>query len=284
MATDNLRKGREVLISKLSWCPKRKLDKTQISTDDRFPRTVEAMTETSWGPAFVEGDFRVGRVLSRSFAILLRNLPQFVGLSAIAVLPNLILPMLEARRSGFLLGVAGILAFVLPFIVQAVILYGAFQVMRGQPFRVGVSLRMGLARFLPLLGTTICMTLAMGVAGLLLIVPGLIVATVLFVSVPACVVERLGPFKSMGRSVTLTKGHRWKIFGILLLFSIIGSIGVAVLVLLLSAVAGVAALVGSLIWQAVLTAYYAVITVVTYHDLRVAKEGVDIERIAAVFE
>jgi hypothetical protein len=242
------------------------------------------MTDTSWGPASVEDDFRVGRVLSRSFAILLRKLPQFVGLSAIAVLPNLVLPFLAAGRSGLLSGVAGILGFILPFIVQAVILYGAFQVMRGLPFRVGASLRIGLARFLPLLGTTICMGLAIGVAALLLIVPGFIVAAMLFVSVPVCVVERLGPFKSMRRSGTLTNGHRWKIFGILLLFIIVGMISTAVLTLILSAVAGVAALVGLLIWQAVLTAYYAVITVTAYHDLRVAKEGVDIDRIAAVFE
>jgi hypothetical protein len=242
------------------------------------------MAETSRSPEFVEADFRVGRVLSRSLDILVRNLPQFVGLSAIAVLPNLVVPFLAAGRNGLLSAVAGILGFILPFIVQAVILYGAFQVMRGQAFRVGASLRIGLARFLPLLVITICMGLAIGVAALLLIVPGFIVAAMLFVSVPVCVVERVGPFKSMRRNGTLTNGHRWEIFGILLLFLIFSATSMAVLGLLLSALAGIAALVGLLIWQAVLTAYYAVITVVAYHDLRVAKEGVDIERIAAVFE
>jgi hypothetical protein len=32
------------------------------------------------------------------------------------------------------------------------------------------------------------------------------------------------------------------------------------------------------------TAFYAVLIVVTYHDLRVAKEGIDTDQIAAVFE
>jgi hypothetical protein len=32
------------------------------------------------------------------------------------------------------------------------------------------------------------------------------------------------------------------------------------------------------------TAFNAIVIVVTYHDLRVAKEGVDTEQIAAVFE
>jgi hypothetical protein len=40
----------------------------------------------------------------------------------------------------------------------------------------------------------------------------------------------------------------------------------------------------NLIWSAVWTAFYAIVIVVAYHDLRVAKEGVDTEQIAAVFE
>jgi hypothetical protein len=39
-----------------------------------------------------------------------------------------------------------------------------------------------------------------------------------------------------------------------------------------------------LMWSAVWKAFYAVPAVVIYHDLRVAKEGVDTEQIAAVFE
>ncbi len=40
----------------------------------------------------------------------------------------------------------------------------------------------------------------------------------------------------------------------------------------------------NLIWSAIWTAFYAIVIVVTYHDLRVAKEGIDTEQIAAVFE
>jgi hypothetical protein len=40
----------------------------------------------------------------------------------------------------------------------------------------------------------------------------------------------------------------------------------------------------SLIWTAIWTAFFAILGVVAYHDLRVAKEGVDTEQIAAVFE
>jgi hypothetical protein len=39
-----------------------------------------------------------------------------------------------------------------------------------------------------------------------------------------------------------------------------------------------------LIWSAIWKAFYVILAVVIYHDLRVAKEGVDTEQIVAVFE
>jgi hypothetical protein len=41
---------------------------------------------------------------------------------------------------------------------------------------------------------------------------------------------------------------------------------------------------GTLAWNGVWGAFYAIFGVVTYHDLRVAKEGVDVHQIAAVFD
>jgi hypothetical protein len=40
----------------------------------------------------------------------------------------------------------------------------------------------------------------------------------------------------------------------------------------------------NLVWGAIWSAFLAILIVVTYHDLRVAKEGVDTDQIAAVFE
>ena len=39
-----------------------------------------------------------------------------------------------------------------------------------------------------------------------------------------------------------------------------------------------------LVWDALTGAFNAVMVVVTYHDLRVAKEGVDTDQIASVFD
>jgi uncharacterized membrane protein len=117
-----------------------------------------------------------------------------------------------------------------------------------------------------------------------------------FVATPVCVVEQLGPFRSLGRSRELTKGHRWKLFGLMLVILIpaliVGAILGAVVAVLgtgwfLSMSTALATPLGqvvNLIWSAAWSAFYAVTVVVTYHDLRVAKEGIDTEQIAAVFE
>jgi hypothetical protein len=44
------------------------------------------------------------------------------------------------------------------------------------------------------------------------------------------------------------------------------------------------ALIVFLAWSAIFGAFYAIMVVVIYHDLRVTKEGVDTDQIAAVFD
>jgi uncharacterized membrane protein len=164
-------------------------------------------------------------------------------------------------------------------------LHAAFQAMRLRPVNLGDSLRVGLARVIPILLLAIVMGFLMGLAFLLLIVPGLILLTMWWVATPACVVERTGPWTSLKRSAALTKGHRWKIFGLILLLFIINIIVSQVIeMVVLSVGSDILSILGRLLWGALFGAYYAIAAVMTYHDLRVAKEGIDIEQIASVFD
>jgi hypothetical protein len=116
-------------------------------------------------------------------------------------------------------------------------------------------------------------------------IPLVILFLMCFVATPACVVERRGAFRSLGRSRALTKGHRWKIFGLILVVLIPALIVAGLITAVLARLgSGVSPPVLSLIWTAIWPAFYAILVAVTYHDLRVAKEGVDTEQIAAVFE
>jgi heme/copper-type cytochrome/quinol oxidase subunit 2 len=106
----------------------------------------------------------------------------------------------------------------------------------------------------------------------------------------------LGPTASMGRSAELTKGYRWQIFGVYLLIMIIAAIFLGIVGALVAVLFGspftAAALgrgigIGTLLWlivTAIYTAYFNIFVVMIYNDLRAAKEGIDTDQIAAVFD
>jgi hypothetical protein len=280
------------------------------------------------------GNFRVGSVISRATSIFSRNFPIYFVVTAIAGVPPLLVGVLVpvspvAAANPFQNAGAGGFTFLLTIVVwllsQAIVLCAAFQAMRGRPLRLADCFKVGLRRFLPLLGlaifagivmlaymlfvafaivqmTTVLQPGLLILASLLLIIPILILFLIWFVAMPVCVLEQLGPFRSLGRSRALTKGHRWKIFWLMLatlipalivagiITAVLARLGIAVnlRIGLFFGVSGtpntIASQVVSLIWTAILTAFYAILVAVAYHDLRVAKEGVDVEQIAAVFE
>jgi hypothetical protein len=260
---------------------------------------------------FTEGDLRVGDVLSRAWAVFSGNFLKFSAVTGTAALLSLLISNSSVGDAGHLYLDAGLSLFAafltvaLTMLSQAIVFYGAFQDMRGRPVSLADGLRVGLGRLFPLIGVAVVVGLAVTTllgasfffvvpglvfAGLLLLmIPGVMLLLMWSMGIPACVVERLGPFRSLARSRALTKGHRWKILGLLLLTLIIGAIVGAVLGTVLAygpagSFGAAATQTINLIWDAIWTAFFAIVMVVTYHDLRVAREGVDTEQIAAVFE
>jgi hypothetical protein len=242
---------------------------------------------TSATAAFAEGNFRVGRVLSHTMTVLSHRFLTFFIVSFVAFVPIIVLQKATAsaeRDPAQALTMVGVslamlvLMLVLNMLSSAVILHGAFQDMRNRPVSLAESLKVGLRRFLPLMGLAFLVALLMVIGLIFLIIPGLFLYTIWFVSVAACVVERTGAWASMRRSRELTKGHRWKVFGIVLLLN-------PLLQLVLTAAGGeTLATIGTAIWTAIGASFSSVIIAVTYYELRAAKEGIDIEQIASVFD
>ena len=162
---------------------------------------------------------------------------------------------------------------------------GALQDIRGQSFDIRASIGSSFTRMLPVIATTVCAFVVIGLGFCLLAVPGFIFLTMFYVVVPICVVESLGPIRSLGRSRELTKGRRWQIFAIYLIPAVV--IGILNLVILrfgvrLAGIAGYAT--STFLLTAIGGTYQAIVNIVTYHGLRSAKEGLDIEQLAAVFD
>ena len=171
------------------------------------------MTNVSASTGF---EFRIGAVFSRAFGVLGLNFPMFFLVSmAVSVFHLAAIFQNPASPGGGLVAVTGILFLILNPIGQAVILYGAFQTLRGRSFSFGEAFSGGLARFFPIIGMAILQTIAVGFAMLLLLVPGIILLVRWGAALPACVVEERGPIESLSRSWHLTKGYGWSIFGIM---------------------------------------------------------------------
>jgi hypothetical protein len=276
-----------------------------------------------------EGEFRIGHVFSLAWSVFARNFFKFTIISASTVLPfvplMVVLPRfapadlpanLNVLAAWSLVGAGA--AIFLSLFCQAVLLHAAFQDMSGRPGNLAESAKVALGRLLPIIGIgltgvvvmlvyIIALGLVVGLIGgslrspgfavlafLLGIIPGVMIYLMWVVAVPACVVERLGPFRSLGRSRALTKSHRWKIFGQQLMLLIVGlvlGLLIGVVLNVLSRALGPGAtlttvvnLIVNLVWYAGWIAFGIMILIVTYHDLRVAKEGIGADQIAAVFE
>jgi hypothetical protein len=95
----------------------------------------------------------------------------------------------------------------------------------------------------------------------------------------------MGVLASMSRSAFLTKGNRWRIFGILFLIFVV-LVVIGGLIGFFGARIGGMTMVTILQYplEAIAGAFNAVALGVLYYQLRVAKEGVDIEKIASVFD
>ncbi len=230
--------------------------------------------------------FRIGNVLNRAWEIFGPNFVVFICITFILALPNFLYLMRDPRLPGYftVFFSALFVGLVINTIGQAVILFASFQQLRGQPVEIAGAFQRGLARFFPIVGIGILTSLGFFLGAMLLLVPAFILMTMWAVAVPACVVEGLGPVSSISRSSALTKGHRWQIFGIVILLAIANAVVGGLVGFVLGSAGLVVKALGSVIWTAVWTAYWNCALIMIYHDLRVAKEGIDTEQIAAVFD
>ena len=173
----------------------------------------------------------------------------------------------------------------------------------GKPVTFGEAIREAGPRWLPLLGMTAIYAVAV-FAGLILCFVGAIVPYVLLsLAGPALVLERCRIGQSLKRSRQLVAGSFWRIFGILLLASLIGFMVTEIIQIPFSLGSGlfsglfnpgsaaaqtsgdlVLQSVGVMIADALVTPFISLVTVLVYIDQRMRKEGMDIElaRVAGI--
>jgi hypothetical protein len=108
-------------------------------------------------------------------------------------------------------------------------------------------------------------------------------ATLIWVFIPAIVAERAGALECFSRSLVLTKGHRWGIFGLLVLLALTNWL-VSFLDQILTAVAPLTATILGTLWSVSFLGFGPVLAAVGYFQLRIEKEGVAGDDMVRVFD
>ena len=151
------------------------------------------MANISAAAPLAPGEFRIGDVFSKTATLLSRHFLIFFVVALVAALPRLLWSGAEDQSAAnfpwgrLLLGFA--LFLILNTLAQAVIVYGAFQAMRGRAVNLSECLRVGLGRLFPIIGLVICAYLAIWIGLILLIIPGIILGIMWYVATPVCVVS-----------------------------------------------------------------------------------------------
>ena len=246
----------------------------------------------------------IGRVLALSFEIFGRNAFGYLLLAAVlggvpAFLSQYSLLLAAeagtADQAWWLVSKASVaeilLAMTATALLQAAIARTAIRRLGGRSGGLLENVAEALKLILPLIGLVILTSLATLFGLVMLIVPGIIFYVAMSVSVPVLVEERRGVLGSIERSVELTRGSRWLIFGLLLAFFVAymllgAALTAASLVLPLGTFfdtpVGFALLDAAA--QTVMEAVFAVMLAALYVELRTVKEGATSSALAAVFD
>jgi len=250
--------------------------------------------------------FSIGRVLKQTFSAFFRRITHFLPLGLLCYLPVGIMnyiqnqalvdlkhssDLAEALVNNSITWMA--LSFLLPMVCAgvfaAVAIYEVVMDETGARPGLGEAIAAAAPRILPVVLASILFTIIVYAGMILLFIPGLFLLTMLWVTVPAVVMKGLGPIAALKRSANLTKGYRWRVFGLIVLFIILVFILQwalsLVLILATSEIANVYFLTG--IGYLGITTFgvlSALAVAYTYVALKIAKEGASVEELAAVFD
>jgi hypothetical protein len=244
------------------------------------------------------GGYSIGWTISRALEITRRNAKVLAPLAVfLGFLPQLGAQLTAPTTDGLDGGRTGLyvlltlLSAVAALVLQVAVVHCAVAALRERTATMAECLNTSLRLFWPVLAVGILIAIGVALGTLLFIVPGIMLAVRWTIAVPVRVAEGPGIASALGRSAVLTRNHRWAIFGtfvvmwiatlvIMMVVSIIGT-----LAFLVTGPAGIRVGIGAMTAM-VVAVFQTVFTValgVIYHELKVAKEGGDVDQVAEVF-
>lgn len=251
----------------------------------------------------------VGQVFSRGFGVIVDNPLAVFGIAFLfGALPSVVLSWLQQRAlagkmdnyqmvgsAAVMLG-SMLLGLVLQALVQGSLVRATLAYARGERATFAECAKSALSAVLPLIAVAILLVLGVSLGMMLFIVPGVMLFVMWAVASPAVVAERTGVFGAFGRSRFLTRGARWKVFGIevILIISYYVFIGAFAATTFSATGSGFATRVStqglSLGWviatvvsSTLATTVWSTVQTSLYVELRNWKEGLPEESLAEIF-
>ncbi len=252
--------------------------------------------------------FSIGNTIGASISIYFRNFffltIVYAAISALAIL----LLRYYASSNLFNIYYYRIFTSILDIFVQAlftsIAVYVVVMQLKGKKTGIIEALVKGTGRsifavtttFVILIGIILSIAIPIAILGalqvriwfipFLFIIPGIILYCRWFLAVPAATIERIGPFSAASRSSALTKGYRWRIFGLLLIFILV-RIGIqytATKLYMQPELRDAVWFSVTFVFPVLLGAIQAVATAYAYYAIAIEKDGVGVDDIAKVFE
>ena len=248
--------------------------------------------------------FEIGRVIGRSFTVIGSNPVTFIGLAILLTLPYLVFasfgifaaglgmhaaPMFGAPRTMSALIAGGLVGIIIYYffncLLQAAITHGTIVSLNGGRASFGNCFATGIHHVLPLAAISLLAALGIIVGFMLIVVPGILLGLMWTVVVPVQVAERTSVIGTFGRSSALTKGYRWQLLGLMIIYIVV-SLAVTLVaapIALLAFNPFVSFTVNGVV-RVGLTLLVATGVASAYYELRMVKEGIGPEQLAAVFD
>ncbi|HXZ20952.1 MAG TPA: hypothetical protein VEG63_13455 [Candidatus Acidoferrales bacterium] len=249
----------------------------------------------------------LGELLDRTFSLYRRYFMTFVLIAAAPYLVSFAAGLLvSSGRSAMaepgrgptlsisiLLGSLILMVFSLfaAAAAQAASFFAVSEAYLGRPTTFGAAYRQAKGKLTVLVGTAFYVGLAVAGGFILLVIPGLIVLCRSCVAIPSVILEGLGPREGFKRSMELTKGYAWRAAAILGLTFIIAMVAGFIFQYPIQFVAIMlkdtpaapiwifVGQVGNLVAQCLAGPIAYIAMTLFYYDLRVRKEGFDLERL-----
>jgi hypothetical protein len=242
-----------------------------------------------------------GVLLDRAFRLYTSNFSLMLGITAAAYVPFYVIMVIIESRVGVNVqapsGGLSTLLFQIVFMIlwasiafpiaSGAATYAISERYLGNEVTIGEALRLALSCFWTLSIAQITATIRVMFGFLLLIVPGILWMLSYSLIVPAVLIEGQNATPSLRRSRDLVKGHRGKVFCVMFIINVLQgllALGVSMISgMIFNSDSGSGAVLNSAmnnLLSIFLTPLGIVATILLYYDMRIRKEGFDLEMLS----